>query len=142
MQLILKERLQAYIIEHHPELVAGLKADLSMNSYLEGRVKSVMPLVLELIGEDKPGHIIEELALVQMTASLRPSKFDYLKTLLAEEFKEDFQLFKRRGVLTFETINLIEQCQDIFETFCFSEANEQDNLLRHAIIARVHQYLV
>ena len=142
MQIILKERLQAYIIEHNPELVNGLKADLSMNSYLEGRVKSVMPYVLELISEDKPGHVIEELALEQMTASLRPSKFDYLKALVAEEFTEDFQLFKRRGVLTFETLNLVDHCQDIFETFSFSEANEQYNLLRHALIARIRQYLV
>jgi len=142
MQRILKERLQAYIIEHNPELVSGLRADLAMTQYLEDRVRSVMPLVLDLISEDQPGHVIEELALEQMTASLRPSKFDYLKTLLAEDFPEDHQRFKRHGVLTFETLNLLEHCYHIFEGFGFSQEHQHNPLLRHSIIARIQGYLL
>ncbi len=141
MQTILKEKLQAYIIGNNPELMLSLQAEQSLTQYLEDRISTAMPLVMDLLEQGKPGYIIEELALNEMTISLRPSKFNYLKEVLETEFSSSYNSFKTAGVLTYECVNLIEACAEIFETFSFSEDNEDDRLLRYAVIARIHEYL-
>jgi hypothetical protein len=141
MQTILKEKLQAYITTHNPDILLRLQAEQSLTAYVEDRVSAAIPLVMRLLEEGKPGYIIEELALNEMTVPLRPSKFNYLKELLETEFPESFTRFKISGVLTYECINLMETCADIFETFSFNESNEDDRLLRYAVIARIHDYL-
>ncbi|WEK17905.1 MAG: hypothetical protein P0Y49_13965 [Candidatus Pedobacter colombiensis] len=141
MQTVLKEKLQAYITVNNPEVLNELQAGLSVSAYLEDKVSAVMPLVLHLLEEGKPSYIIEELALKEMTASLRPSKFNYIKELLESDFLDSYQAFSTAGVLTYECINLIEACKDIFETFSFSEDNEDDRFLKYAVIAKIHEYL-
>lgn len=141
MQSRLKERLQAYLVEHHPDLLSSLQSDFSVGQFLEDKVGLVMPTVLKLLSEDKPGHAIEELALREMTTDLRPSRYDYIKNVLAIEFSADHHRFATMGVLSYECINLIGQCKEVFDAFEFSEANEKSQLLRHAIIARVHDCL-
>eukprot|EP01132_Coremiostelium_polycephalum_P013726 gene13726-16700_t len=141
MHSILKEKLQAYITEHNPELLERLQAELSVTEYLEHKIRAVMPYVLELLAEEKPGPVIAELALEQMTATLRPSRYDYIKEVLATEFSEDYQRFKKMGVLTYEGIRILEQCQEVFETFGFKAETAGYHLLRHAIIAGINKAL-
>jgi|SRR5215217_4660616 len=138
MQSRLKDRLQAYLVEHHPELLTNLQTDFSVSQYLEDKVQLVMPTVLKLLSEDKPGYVIEELALREMTTDLRPSRYDYIKRVLAIEFTAEHDHFVKLGVLCYECINLLGQCNEVFDAFGFSEATEQNHLLRHAIIARIH----
>lgn len=141
MQSILKEKLQAYIIENNPEIIAGLLGKLTVNEYLENKVRSVMPYVLHLLGEEKPGPVIAELALEKMTEELRPSRFKYIKEILSTEFREDYEKYKAAGVLTSVGINMLKHCAEVFDVFNFKEENADSSLLRHAIIAKVHDYL-
>lgn len=137
----LKERLWAYITENNPDLMFGLQDGYSVTNYLEDKVSKVMPLVMNLLEKGKEGHVIQELALNEMTRELRPSKFLYLKELLLREFPSEYLKYVEYGVLTYELLNLIELCKDVFETFCFGETTREDSYLRHAIIARVHEHL-
>ncbi|WP_316834990.1 hypothetical protein [Pedobacter nutrimenti] len=141
MQTILKEKLLAYIIQNNPELMLRLQADLSVSEYLEDRISAVMPFVMNLLEQGKPGYSIEELALFQMTAPLRPSRFNYIKEVLETEFSQSYQQFKTAGVLTYESINLIEACNEVFENFSFNEDNEDNRFLRYAVIAAIQEYL-
>jgi len=142
MQNILKEKLWAFIVHNNPDLMITLQEDYSVTRYLEEKVSSVMAMVTELMAEDKPEYIIKELCLNTMTADLKPSKFLYLRSVIEEEFPDDFARLQESGTLTYEVVNLITACTEIFEAFEFSEQNEDNRHLRYAIIAQVHDYLV
>lgn len=137
----LREKLWAYITHNNPDLMFTLQEGYSVKTYLEDKIHKVMPMVLDLISEGKPGHAIEELALQEMTKELRPSRFNYIKDVVTRDFPTEYNKFREAGVLTYECINMIETCNDIFETFGFCETKQEDNRLRHAVIARVHDYL-
>ena len=141
MQNILMEKLRVYIAGNHPDLLIRLQGEFSVTQYLEDKVASAMPMAEQLIAEGKPQYIIEELCMNELTEDLRPSRFNYIKNILEEEFADDYKRLAETGVLTYETVNLIEACKEVFETFEFSEANEDDRFLRYAIIAEIHDYL-
>jgi hypothetical protein len=138
---MLKEKLWAYIVHHNPELMFSLQEEYSVSRYLDEKVKAVMPTAERLLSEDRPLYVIEELCVNEMTEELRPSKFLYIREVVEEEFPEDYERLRESGVLTYEIVNMMKACAEIFETFGFSEKNEEQRHLRHAIIAQVHDYL-
>lgn len=137
MQSILIEKLRAFILENNPDLVVQLQADYSVSKYLEDKVSTVASLMDQLLAENKPAYIIEELCLNEITAGLKPSKFNYIKSVLEEDFPKEYAALSDSGVLTYETINLVEDCKEHFESFGFSEKNEDNRLLRYAVIAAI-----
>lgn len=142
MQTVLKEKLWAYIVHHNPDLMFRLQEDYSVTRYLEEKVASIMPRAAELLSENRPMYIIEELCLNAMTEDLKPSRYLYLLSVLEDEFSPDYERLKESGTLTYEVCNLIEACKGIFEALGFSSENEENRLLRYAIIGQVQEYLV
>jgi hypothetical protein len=138
----LKEKLWAYIVHNNPDLMFNLQEDYSVTRYLDEKINGILPMVDRLLAENTPQHAIEELALKELTADLKPSRFLYLRSVLEEEFPDDFKRLSEEGVLTYEILNLLETCQETFETFSFSSENEGCSHLRHAIIAQVHDHLL
>lgn len=138
MQRELMEKLRAYITEHNPDLLLKLQGSFSVTRYLEEKVALVEPMIKELLTEGRPGYVIRELCMNELTTDLRPSKFDYLKTVLEEDFPDDYNRMAEAGVLTYEVVNLIEACKEVFETHGFTEENEDDRFLRYAVIAEIH----
>lgn len=136
------EKLRKYIVDNNPEILLSVHVGFSISQYLTDKVDGVMPLVSEFIEAKKPAYIITELVMQQLTEDLRPSKFIYIQNVLEVEFRDSYDQFSEAGVLTYETINMIAACKEIFETFGFSEENEDDRHLRYAIIAEVHDYLL
>src|ERR1700744_1106350 len=120
MYNLLKDRLSAYIQQNNPDLLHSLRSEFQLSWYLEDKVSHIMPMVLRLLGEGKPGYAIEELVLNELTAELRPSRCNYLKSVLHEDFPADYNRFYQQGVLTYETINLVDECKEIFTVFSFS----------------------
>ncbi|SDE88113.1 hypothetical protein SAMN05216464_110168 [Mucilaginibacter pineti] len=141
MHNLLKEKLKAYIQQNNPELLIRLQESFSVTTYLEDKVSKVMPTVLRLLDENKPGYVIEELAMAELTEELRPSRFNYLQVILEEDFPKEYAAFKYAGVLTYETINLTEACKDLLDNFPFTEDSEEDRFLRYAVIAKISDYL-
>lgn len=141
METVLKEKLWAYIVHNNPDLMISLQERQSINQYLDEKVNEVMPMAERLSGEGKPQYLIEELCLNAMTAELKPSRYHYIRSVLEEEFPNEYERMKDNGTLTYEVVNLIAQCKDIFIDFDFSRENEADRHLRHAIIARIHSHL-
>ncbi|MGJ1501353.1 hypothetical protein [Sphingobacterium multivorum] len=142
MHKILKEKLWAYIVHNNPDLMFNLQEDYSVTRYLDEKVNGIMPMAERLLGEHKPLYVIEELCIKEMTEELRPSRFLYLREVLEQEFPDDWQRLREDGLLTYEIINMMESCREIYESFNFSVQNEDDQLLHAAIIGQVHQYLV
>ncbi|TRW20814.1 hypothetical protein FMM05_20860 [Flavobacterium zepuense] len=142
MQSQLKEKLWAYIVHNNPDLMISLQEDYSVTKYLEEKVRSILPMAEGLLAEGKPQYAIEELCLNAMTEGLKPSKFLYIRLVIEEEFPDDFDRLKENGVLTYEVVNLIAACKEVFEAFDFNQENQDNRHLRYAVIAQVHDYLL
>lgn len=141
MKKKLRANLWAFITQNNPELMFNLQEGYSVMTYLDDKVEKIQPMVINLLEEGKEIHVIEELVLLEMTKDLRPSKFNFIKEVIEQDFPDEYHKFREAGVLTYECINMIEASNDIFITFDFREDNIQDNRLRHALIARIHDYL-
>ena len=141
MQDMLKEKLWTYIVHNNPNLMLNLQQDFSLTDYLEQKVFNIQPLVSHLLAENKPEYIIKALCMEELTKDLRPSKFNYIRGVLEEEFELDFLRIKESGLLTYEIINLITESETVFETLGFMQDNEQDRMLRYAIAGTIRQYM-
>ena len=129
------------MINNNPELWLDLKADFSLTQYLEQKVYAIQPFLAALLAENKPVYIIEELCLNELTKDLRPSKFNYIRNLLEEEFEEDYLWMTENGILTYEVVNMINTCKPVFETAGFSEEKERDRELHYTITGAIKDYL-
>ena len=141
MQEMLKEKLWAYIVQNNPDLMLNLQQDFSVTGYLEQKVFNVQPLLKKLLAQDKPAYVIEELCMAELTKDLRPSRFNYILSVLEDEFGQDFLRIKESGLLTYEIVNLISESETVFETLGFTQVNEQDRILRYAIAGTIRQYM-
>lgn len=141
MQEMLKEKLWTYIVHNNPDLMLNLQQNFSLTDYLEQKVFNIQPLISQLLAENKPGYVIEELCMAELTKDLRPSKFSYIHSILEDEFELDFLRIKESGLLTYEIINLITESETVFETLGFTEVNEQDRMLHYAIAGTIRQYM-
>lgn len=142
MVTILKEKLWQYIVDHNPDLMFDLQEAYTVSKYLEDQVATVLPFAEEQMQAQIPDYIIQEQCMEQLTAPLKPSRFLYIKNVVEEEFPSDFERLREDGTLTYEVINMLQVCKEVFEAFDFSVENEDNRHLRYAIIAEVHDYLI
>ncbi|WP_277014318.1 hypothetical protein [Flavobacterium lindanitolerans] len=140
MQHILREKLWTYIVDHNPELMLSLQEEVSVTAYLTEKVNGIMPLLENMVAEQAPPYLIEEACLKELTAELKPSKFLYLREVVEQEFPEQYEALRDCGTLTYEIVNLIGECSELFAEFGFRE-NGENTSLRYAVIAQVDGYL-
>ncbi len=141
MREMLKEKLWTFIVHNNLDLMLNLQQNFSLTDYLEQKVFNIQPLISQLLAEKKPGYVIEELCMAELTIDLLPSKFNYIGNILENEFTQDFQRLKESGLLTYEIVNLISESETVFETLGFTEDNEQNRMLSYAIIGTIRQYM-
>ncbi|MBN8717945.1 MAG: DUF1896 family protein [Sediminibacterium magnilacihabitans] len=141
MQEVLIAKLHQYIADNNLDLLITLQQDGNVSGYLKEKIAGVDLLVNELLAVGTPAYIIEERCMDALTKELRPSKFNYLISIIEEEFEQVYYKLKEGGLLTYEVINLIESCIPVFETFGFTLENENNRYLRYAIIGAVKEYI-
>jgi len=140
MQEVLIEKLHQYITDNNPDLLIALQQEGNVSGYLREKVAEIDLLVNELLASNTPAYIIEERCLEELTKELRPSKFNYLMSILEEEFEPDYNRLKEGGLLTYEVINLLESCTPVFDSLGFTAENENDRLIHYAITGTVKEY--
>jgi hypothetical protein len=141
MQELLIRKLHEYIRDNNPDLLLTLQEENRVTDYLHENVASVDGLLNQLLAENKAPSVILELCLEELTKPLRPSRFNYIKAILEEEFPRDYERFDNSGLLTNELINMIAACDTVFDELNFSDENEDDRTLRYAVTGSVHEYL-
>lgn len=141
MEDLLKEKLWFYIIHNNPDLMFTLQEDYSVLDYLNEKISSVKSILDDMLSDGTPKYIIEEICLNVLTEDLKPSRFLYIRSLLSDEFEKTYTAFQESGILTYEVINLMENCRPVFETIGFTKENEEDPTLRNALIGQITDYL-
>lgn len=136
----LKEKLKAYITINNPDLLLRLERELELNTYLEGKISSAMPTILDLLAADKPGHVIEELALQHITTELRPSRYSYVLEMLRDRFLVHYERLSEIGMLQYVTLEILERCQEVFDEHDFKERNKDSAWLQALIRVRIRDY--
>ena len=139
MKKILINKLHEYIRENNPDLLFQLEEDRKVTEYLSDKINTVSALIKQM-DTGEPAYIIEDACMYVLTQDLRPSKFKYISNLLQEEFESAYNQLQEYGTLKFEVINLINQCQSVFDDLNFSEENEDNQFLRYAIIGAISEY--
>src|SRR5471030_137462 len=94
MQTILIEKLRSYIIQNNVDLLLKLQRDFSVTRYLEDKIAGITPQLDQWVAEGKPQYIIEELCMNELTKDLRPSKFNYIREILEEDFLQTYEKFR------------------------------------------------
>lgn len=137
MEGILIKKLLEFISENNPELLFQLEEDGKVAKYLSNKIH----MLGNLVNNDQPEYIILEMCMELLTRDLRPSRYNYICTILEEEFPAIYQQLQKSGTLKFEVINLISQCHSVFKTLSLSEENEDHRFLRYAITGAIAEYL-
>jgi hypothetical protein len=141
MRELLLKKLHYYLVHNHLDLLITLQEEQKVTVYLEDKVALVLPLAEQYQQEKRPDYVIEALCLDELTKDLRPSKFEYIRVLLEDEFTELHWRMREEGILTYEIINLIGYCRPVFSNFGFTEESADDPRLRLAVIGTIHDYL-
>ncbi len=142
MDTILKEKFWQYIVDHNPDLMFDLQETYSVSKFLEEQVGMLTLFIEQQMEAEVPTYIIQEKCMEQLIEPLKPSRFLYVKSVVEEEFPNDFERMREAGTLTYEVINMMQACKESFEAFDFSVENEDSRHLRYAIIADIHDYLI
>ncbi len=141
MEDILIKKLYEYISENNPDVLLQLEEQGKVTEYLINKVSSVNTLLNEL-SREQPAYIVEDTCMNKVTQDLLPSKYNYIRNILEDEFEDTFQRLVVTGLLRFEAINIITHCQSVFEDLNFSEETEDNQYLRYAIIGAISDYLI
>ena len=141
MQEALLTKLHQYININNPDLLLKLEENNETTVYLNDKVKQIKSLLEELQKANEAAYIVEEFCMNALTKDLCPSKFNYIKNILEEEFEFAFYNLEKSGVLLYEIINIINQSEEVFKAFDFNEENEDDRQLRYAITGIISEYL-
>lgn len=140
MQEVLISKLHQYITDNNPDLLILLQQEERVSDYLKEKLAAIAPTLDELLAINTPAYLIEESCMSGLTNDLRPSKFNYLMSVLEEEFEPDYNRLKESGILTYEIINLIEACRPVFNALGFTGERESDRHFRYAITGVIKEY--
>lgn len=135
----LREKLLLYVQENNPDILLELEEQCRITGYLHDKMTTVEELLSN--PETQPEYIVEERCMKILTGDLIPSKFNFICSILEEEFEKSFNELRSSGLLRFEAINLIMQCKPVFEELGFTTENEDDRHLRYNMIGAISEYL-
>ena len=134
-------KLHTYLIENHPDLLLQLQEEGALTSYLQTKMKSIETTLWQLQESEAPEYVIEEICMDSLTEDLKTSRFNYICTVLSEQFPDTYATFQEKGILTYEAVNLVEECASIFESTGFSLQTEESPVLHQVVIGIIRQYL-
>ncbi len=139
MQEILLQKLHQYISQNNPDLLFQLEQDAKITEYLTAKISSVQSL-MDQSRKGQPDYIIEDACMDILTADLKPSRYNYIKALLEEEFEKEYLRLIETPFLQTEVINMISYCREVFDSIGFNESNADDRFLRYNIMGAISEY--
>lgn len=142
MRDILKRKLHDYLLLNNPDILISFQREGDATQFLEEKVQALEDLPEILLAEGKPAYIVEEICMDELTNEFRPSGYNYLLSVLEDDFQAEYSQWQQSSILTYEIISLLLPCNAVFVLLSFSEENEDDRKLRYAIIRTIKLHLV
>lgn len=142
MKEILISKLYEYLLQNNPDIIISFQNETEAAEYIKEKVESLDDMSEQLLAQGKPAYIVEDICMGQLTEEFRPSRYNYLLSVLEEDFYSDYLTWQDSGVLTYEIVSLLHACDQVFDYLDFSEENEDDRKIRYAIIRTIQLHLV
>jgi hypothetical protein len=139
MEQLLAKRLYEFILLNNPDLLIR-ENEKGINQIISDKIKNVVPVLENLLVQNCPAYIIEELCMDQMTEDLKPSKYHYIARVLEEEFPDRYSSMREAGILTYEIAGIIDHCDSVFDHFQFSRFTEEDRKLYYVVTGAIGSY--
>lgn len=137
----LLSKLRTYLVDNNMDLFLELQDSRQLTSYLNDRLTEVIPILTRMQEEGHPDLVIEEVCFARLTAPLKPSRYNYVLSVLENEFEADYEKLREAGILTYEVVNMVKHCKGEFDEFGLNEENEDSWYLRYSIIGGIRDYL-
>ena len=137
----LLSKLRTYLVDNNMDLFLELQENRKLTDYLKDRLSEVMPILTRMQEEGRPDLVIEEVCFARLIAPLKPSRYNYVLSVLENEFEADYEKLREAGILTYEVVNMVKHCKGEFDEFGLSEENEDSWYLRYSIIGGIRDYL-
>ncbi len=141
MQDILTNKLYEYIRQNNPDVLIPLEENDSVTQYLKDKVDSIKDLLEQLQKENTPAYIIAEVCMEALTKDLRPSKYNYIINILEQDFETVYPQLQELGTLLYEVVNMIAYCKSVFDSFGFTEEDEDNRQLKYGVAGAISEYL-
>ncbi len=125
----MRELLINYLRENNPDVLLQLEEAGMAEVWLQQRVNNINENLSEAENMDV------------FTEELRQSKFLFVKNIFETEFPADYQKMLNAGILTFEVINMLTACQDVFGQLPLTVETEEDSLLIATVTGAISEYL-
>lgn len=141
IQETLKQKLYKYVERNNPDILNDLGEVHVIGIYIENKVAGIANLLKQLKESNTPLHILEDLCMEKLTKDLKPSRYNYIMSILEENFEFAHQQLQKSGILEYEVSNMIACCEPLFQAFGFTVESEDNRQLKHAVIATIDKCL-
>lgn len=141
MKKTLIELFLAYLAEHYPDQILKLRKDKDFEGFVEASFEALEVDPEELVRQGIPVYQVQEICLKQLTDAFGPSRYDYLLTLLRDEFGAVLDDWKAEDLLPSKAVALLGDCEPAFELFGFSHDQDENEGLRDALITAIYRSL-
>jgi hypothetical protein len=142
MKNILIRKLHDWLFQNNPDVLFELQHDGKLVEYLEAKVDGLGDLPEKLRSDGRPSDVVDEICMNELTQEYLPSRYNYLMEIIESDFLETFYGWKEGGVLIYAVVDLLGKCQATLNSLKFSEGNEDDRMIRYAVIGVIKEYLV
>lgn len=140
MRKQLKEKLWAGICRDHPELMFDLQQKRRVDIFLEQQVSSVLSTAKNLSESGYSQSAVLDICGKQLALDLGPSRYQYIVSVLSQEFESIYAGLKDSGLLMIEAVNLVSYCKPTFRSLGFSAEREDDKQIYLAITGMISEY--
>ncbi|MBN8856241.1 MAG: hypothetical protein BGO55_08760 [Sphingobacteriales bacterium 50-39] len=132
---------QRHLATSHPDLLAQLQDEGELGTWLTEKIDAVIPIAKQLRMQNTPAFIIMETCMHELVKQLPVSRFNYISSVLEEEFEADYFRLSEMGVLTYEVLNMMEACAPVLDAMAFSADNEDNPNIHYAVTGALKDYL-
>lgn len=141
MRQQLIRKFLAHVRENHPDILFDLGDNEALMQWMNDRLIEVSGIIQQMKKTYKPDGKIISACMEELTQNLLPSRYNYIRDILQDEFEEDYSRFVRLGILQFEAVNMVIYCRSTFDDLRFSVENEDNRFTRYAITGLIKDYL-
>lgn len=141
MQARLIQRYHEYIRENHPDILLELEQQVTVTAYLDAKIRMVTPLLKALQEAKVAAHEIEFECMNALVLALGPSRYNYVLTVLEQEFEETYTRMDETGIIVYEVINMMAVCEAAFDTIGLDGDDDGGRQLYYLITAAIDDYL-
>lgn len=140
MKDILIQKLHQQLVDNYPDLLLSLQEENKVSEFLDKHLANLDDLPDRLLAEGKPPYIVEELCMDAFSQCLGPSKYNFLCSILLEDFEQQQADWIEQGILVYEVVNIIQTCGDLLADGELTEERKDDPDYRAAISEKIREY--